>query len=254
MRALSLALVACLFSSERALSDSAPSYCDPEERFAPEGRIVELRGRFFRICGGPNSGPPYINDPRADFQFVRIRARSSLTKTAKEALLTDLFIWGTLILRDSFLSESTRQFYSSRIGDIRFGNSDYSIYTPKSNALRHEGQVGKGNLPRNTLFVFEGSNDSNVSFHYMSCFDDPTGFQLSKYHCTLFIRYSDVDHFTIDHTLFWSPAFGGEPFDFEQLPELVRAVHFLFEQVDVTDQLDQMQHVPIVRTGDEQHN
>jgi hypothetical protein len=39
--------------------------------------------------------------------------------------------------------------------------------------------------------------------------------------------------------------------DFERLTDLVRAVHALFEHVDVTDRLDTLEGVPIVRARSE---
>jgi hypothetical protein len=72
----------------------------------------------------------------------------------------------------------------------------------------------------------------------------------SKYHCNIYLKYRESDDLRIRHVLLWDPVFDGEPMDFERLPDLVRAVHVLFEASDITGQLDEFEGIPIVRVSD----
>ena len=69
----------------------------------------------------------------------------------------------------------------------------------------------------------------------------------SKYHCNIYLKYRESDDLRIRHVLLWGPVWDGEPMDFEHLPELVSALHALFEASDVTGRLGEFEGVPIIR-------
>ncbi|MGX0978610.1 hypothetical protein ACSSVY_004350 [Roseovarius sp. MBR-51] len=84
-----------------ALSDANSPYCWPEERFAPNGRIVELGGRFFHLCGAPGSGFPYTNDPQADYKHVSIGSKGSKASEVEAETDAPSFLWGMMEFREN---------------------------------------------------------------------------------------------------------------------------------------------------------
>ncbi len=232
-----------------ARSDATSSYCWPEERFAPDGRIVELGGRFFHLCGAPGSGFPYNNDPQADYKHVSIGSKGSKAREVEVETDSSSFLWGKMEFRKN--RPSTHANLMSQLpnstGHIQLGGSDYEVYVSDRGLEYYPGPAEKGNLPDDALYVFQRPAGSDIPSHMMACRGDPTAEPRERYHCNIYLKYRESNSFMIDHRLMWSSIFEGGPMDFERLTDLVRAVHALFDHADVTDRLDTLEGVPIVR-------
>jgi hypothetical protein len=233
-----------------ARSDAKSPYCWPEERFAPNGRIVELGGRFFHLCGAPGDGFPYNNDPQADYRHVAIGPKGSKASEVEAETDAPSFLWGQMEYHENWysttLANKKRQF-PKRIGDIRLGSADYQIWVNGRIFRNHPGSAEKGNIPDHALYVFDRPEGSDIPDHRLICRGDPTVEPRERYHCNIYLKYRESNSFIVDHRLMWSSIFEGGPMDFDRLPDLVRAVHALFDHVDVTDRLDTREGVPIVR-------
>lgn len=236
-----------------AVADVAHAFCQSDARFAPDGRIVELGSKSFRICGPDGAGFPYRLDPSEGAPFIKISPRSLIARQIEAATSAPKFLWGQMTFEVGFFDkalENSKLFKEVELGDITFGNARYALFSDDWIMKNHQGAVRKGNLPRTTFFVFERPDGSEIPSHFMSCSGDPTAMPRSKYDCFIYLRYRESRDFYIDHRLIWSPTFEGEPMDFERIPDLVRAVHTLFEVSDVTEKLETLKHIPVVRASD----
>lgn len=235
-----------------ALSDAKSPYCWPEERFAPDGRIVELGGRYFRVCWAAGAGKPYSLDPTKGRLAVRISERGSIAHDVEAATNTPKFLWGFMTFEENRYSTTLaniKRHWHNHIGKIRLGDADYQVYLSDSGLRDHPGPAKKGKLPKNvlSLYIFDRPADSDIPSHMMTCRGDPSTVPHEEYSCHIYLRYRESDHLIIEHGLSWAPIYAGEPMDFERLTDLVRAVRALFDHVDVTDRLDTLEGVPIVR-------
>lgn len=249
LRALAaIAAVATLWPFASA-AEPNDTYCWPEERFAPDGRIVELGGRFFHLCGAPGSGFPYNNDPQADYRHVAIGPKGSKASEIEAETNAPKFLWGMMEFRKN--KPSTHANLMSQLpnstGHIQLGGSDYEVFVSNRGREYYPGPAEKGSLPDDALYVFQRPAGSDIPSHMMACRGDPTAEPRDRYHCNIYLKYRESNSFMIDHRLMWSSIFEDGPMDFDRLSDLVRAVHALFEHADVTDRLDTLEGVPIVR-------
>jgi len=249
LRALAAIVAVATMWSFASAAEPDEAYCWPEERFAPDGRIVELGGRFFHLCGAPGDGFPYNNDPQADYRHVSIGSKGSTASEVELETDAPSFLWGKMEFRKSRPGTHANLMSQlpNRIGDIRLGGTDYEVYVSDRGLEYYPGPAEKGKLPDDALYIFQRPAGSDIPSHMMTCRGDPTAFPRERYHCNVYLRYLESNGFMIDHRLMWSPIFEGEPMDFDRLPDLVRAVHALFDHADVTDRLDTLEGVPIVR-------
>jgi hypothetical protein len=237
-----------------AFSDANSPYCWPEERFAPDGRIVELGGRYFRVCWAAGAGKPYSLDPTKGRLAVRISERGSIAHDVEAATNPPKFLWGFMTFKDGLFDMALTNLSPSRsvnLGEIPFGDQPYTLYADARFVEKYQGRLEKGNLPKHAFYVFERPADSDIPSHMMTCRGDPSTVPREEYSCHVYLRYRESDHLIIKHRLSWAPIYAGGPMDFERLTDLVRAVHALFEHVDVTDRLDTLEGVPIVRARSE---
>lgn len=233
-----------------ALSDANSPYCWPEERFAPDGRIVELGGRFFHLCGADGAAFPYNLDSDIGKPAIRISPKSSKVHEVEAATNPPKFLWGYMTFEENWYISglaNIKRHWHNHIGEIRLGDADYQVYLSETGLRYHPGAAEKGKLPEDAFYVFDRPEGSDIPEHHISCRGDPTAEPRVEYDCFIYLKYRERDDFVIEHRLSWAPIYAGGPMDFERLTDLVRAVHALFEHVDVTDRLDTLEGVPIVR-------
>ena len=160
------------------------------------------------------------------------------------------FLWGQMEYHENWYSTTLaniRRHWHNHIGEIRLGDADYQVYLSDTGLRYHPGAAEKGKLPEDAFYVFDRPEGSDIPDHRMTCRGDPTVEPRERYHCNIYLKYRESNSFTIDHSLMWSSIFEGGPMDFERLTDLVRAVHALFDHADVTDRLDTLEGVPVVR-------
>ena len=233
-------------------AETDDTYCWPEERFAPDGRIVELGGRFFHLCGADGAAFPYNLDSDIGKPAIRISPKSSKVHEVEAATNPPKFLWGYMTFEENWYISglaNIKRHWHNHIGEIRLGDADYQVYLSDSGLREYSGPAEKGKLPENVLsfYVFVRSEGSDIPEHHISCRGDPTAEPRDEYDCFIYLKYRQRDDFVIKHRLSWAPIYAGGPMDFERLTDLVRDVHALFEHVDVTDRLDTLEGVPIVR-------
>lgn len=250
LRALAAIVAVTTVWSFASAAEPDDTYCWPEERFAPDGRIVELGGRYFRVCGADGAGFPYSLDPTKGRLAVRISGKGSIAHDVEAATNPPKFLWGFMTFKDGLFDMALTNLSPSRrvnLGEIRFGDQPYTLYADARFVEKYQGRLEKGYLPKNAFYVFERPADSDIPSHMMTCRGDPSTVPREEYSCHVYLRYRESDHLIINHRLSWAPIYAGGPMDFERLTDLVRAVHALFEHADVTDRLDTLEGVPIVR-------
>ena len=248
-RVLLLVAIAVFNWSNSSGAETEQPFCRADARFAPDGRIVEIGERYFRVCGPKEAGFPYQLDPSLGQPLLVISAKSLIAHRVEAATNAPKYLWGHMVFQPGYFElglENRKRNKEVDLGEIVFGGEQYSAYSRPSIVEEVQSPIEKGNLPRTTLFIFERPGRSEIPSHYMSCHGDPTAMPRSKYHCNVYLKYRESDDLHIKHGLIWNPIFEGEPMDFERLPDLVRAVHTLFEISDVTDQLTELEHVPVV--------
>jgi len=239
--------------SNSSVAETEQPFCQADARFGPDGRIVELGERYFRVCGPKSEGFPYRVESTKERPFIKIGPKSLIAHQVEAATNAPKYLWGFISFETGFIDMGLKNLKRSTViaqGSLTLGNAQYSVYASPDIVEEVQGTIEKGNLPRFALFVFDRPAGSVIPSHYMSCDGDPTAMPRSKYHCRIYLKYRESDDLGIRHVLLWSPVFEGEPMDFEHLPELVSALHALFEASDVTGQLDEFEGVPIVRASD----
>ena len=132
------------------------------------------------------------------------------------------------------------------ITTVKFGEAEYSVYVSPGDVDRGLERIAQGNLPKSAVYIFSGPDTLMLPEHFMSCSGDPLINPNGDYHCALRIGYLPTEDIFIRHSFSWNPRLIGEPlykkkpFDFSKLAWKIRGLHFLVQEMDVTDQIGQL--------------
>ena len=246
---LAIVLVAGAFGWGNAplanASEVTPApYCKKGERHYPNGKIMRLGERYFRFCDAGVSSPT--------------TERPFFTKYQKTARLDALVkkYYPTLRYHMSINESSyetafnnTLSLNKQEITTVKFGEAEYSVFVTPNNVDRGLERIAQGNLPEMAAYIFTGPDSLMLPEHFMFCFGDPLIEPNGDYGCSLTIRYLPAEDIYIHHGFTWKPSFIGEPllnqnpFDFTKLAWKIRGLHFLVQEMDVTDQIDELRGI-----------
>lgn len=225
-------------------------FCNDDSRFAPNGIIVELGVRYFRLCGPKNSNFPYNLDPEIGDVQIAIHPKSDLVERYRSKYFTDQYLWGFLKYGDGgYAAYLERQLSRSLTdyGQVSFGGKNYSVFSRSSSNVGTESTPEQAEtLPEFGFYVFENKGDTTLPNHAMSCFGDPSGGSLTQYDCFISVEYGGTGAYRVEHRFIWRPNSTLPKFDIDTLPSLVSHLHGLFKFAEVTNGLDEFSNLPLV--------
>ena len=222
---------------------SAP-FCKKGERFYPNGKISHIGQRYFRFC---DAG---ISSPTTERAFFTIRQRTARLDALVSKYYPNLR-YNMVINEFSYETafDNTLSLSKQEISTTKFGEAEYSVYVTPNNVDRGLERIAQGNLPEMATYIFTGPDTLMLPEHFMFCLGDPLIKPNGDYHCFLYIRYLPTADSYLDHSFIWRPSFIGEPllnqnpFDFSKLPWKISGLHFLVQEMDVTDQIDELRGI-----------
>ncbi|MEP1519605.1 hypothetical protein [Ascidiaceihabitans sp.] len=214
----------------------AEAYCFEHERFAPDGKVVELGGRDFRIC---HKQYQVGRNPDVDF-FLRVPFNSSHVQRVLKQNKEIEFLWGQLKVRDlDFEYPSDNNYTSSKfhIGDLYFSGARYKAYY--SRPLSEDTVIQsfeKGNFgSASPLLVYSPIGQAKMMPHFFKCSGDIKGTPRGKYHCRFNILFDEEKRLIAHTRLIWSPELSvTHPLDFDNLHIFLNALVAVFEGMEVS--------------------
>lgn len=223
-------------------SEVAPApYCKKGERHFPNGKMRHLGGRYFRFCHAVGSLP------KAEREFFTIyQSTARLDALVLKYYPTLKYNMGIIESSYETAFDNTLSLSKQKITTVKFGEAEYSVYVTPNNVDRGLERMAQGNLPEMAAYIFTGPDTLMLPEHFMSCFGDPLIKPNGDYTCFLIIRYLPSEDIYIRHSFSWKPFYIGEPllnqipFDFSKLIWKIRGLHFLIQEMDVTDQIDEL--------------
>jgi hypothetical protein len=217
------------------LAAQAEPYCDPKEGFAPDGMVVELGGRYFKICDKKYQ----IGTDRGVDPFLRMPFRSSHVTRVLQDYSEIRFLWGRLILRDldfEYPSDKNYTSYKIYLGDMILAGARYKAYGSKPLSETNAALFEKGILPTGPLLVYAPIGDAQMKPHILLCTGDLRGSPRQPYDCHIKLMFDGEKRLVAHTRLLWSPVFGEfEPFDFDKLHIFLNALVAVFESIEVTE-------------------
>ena len=214
-------------------------YCDPKERSAPDGQVVELGGRYFRICDSRY----HIGSDRGVDPFLRLPFDSSHVTRVLERYEDIDFLWGRLILRDLDFEYPSDNYYTNAdtyVGDMMLADTRYMAYydNPLSEADRL--LFEKGNMSKNEhmwsfpLLVYAPRGEAKLKPHIISCRGGLKGSPRKPYNCHFYLDFDEERRLVAHTRLLWDPVLSvSDPLDFNNLHTFLNALVDVFESIEV---------------------
>lgn len=226
-------------------------YCVPADKNYPEGYIVKLSERFFRICedefltfrrfGG--------SDPAYDLKRLVLFSnhptiQSYLSRNGETGI--PFFSPNIEETRPTLLLKNQPpQRLNVKILEIELSGVNYDVFGDKYD---NNGKVyQKGNLPNGSLIIHRNRGEQDVQSHFVRCSrGDPTKDTTSEFYCRIYVPYSLDPGLTIVQGISYRQTDGLEKGWFEKLPSFVQEFDRFYQAIDVTDDLEDLAHLPIV--------
>ncbi|MBI1493767.1 hypothetical protein [Halocynthiibacter styelae] len=252
---LTIALTALLTTDAQAQRDPLDTetpFCVkrsseyPSIQGHPNGYIARLGQRYFRVCSIPLGPEPngvswsQEGDPNLDAflaaHWPGINYGGMIIKTLPE--------W-------SWWAEE----YEVEIGRVRFGEAEYTIQIAAHfpHTLENaQAAFDAGRRPNNARYVFVGPDDLDLSPHWMTCDGQFSSDPTEEYSCFIHMRYqtpaasSEDEIISVRYHMSWWPGllnssfYNGYRFDFDNVPEQIRAMQGMLEYQDVTDHVESL--------------
>ncbi len=243
---LAAAIFLGLFASISSAQVTEEPYCAEDEEYQPNGRILPIGERYFRICSGSHL---------RDISYLRPGA--SLTRVLPA--FNTIYNWNGLeILRQPRYriqpADFIRMLDRREFARIHLGDVEYAVFAKPpylDNAIE---AIAIGRSPERATYYFAGSDDLDLPEHIMNCSGQPFTEIREKYSCKVYFRYRSGEDIFIQEDLSWDPEWvrpGGifvqEPFDFDNLPNQIRGLMHIVRQIDVTVNIEDLRgYVEIV--------
>ena len=257
-----VAIVACLTAQVTANAQEASKepYCAEGERYYPEGLIGQIGKHYFRICAGefaysPLGSRPVLNidteqrlDAYAVQNFPDIRESIGRLRDHYGYLKGYLEPVPNLL---QYLAEE-------EVGQIELGGLTYKVFVSSRDLSRLIVPVSKENMPGDFTLVFPGSDTGDIPEHVLTCGPSPTkrdpiNAPEKGHHCRLYVRYTPSESLYIVIPIIHIPTekptsfINTRPFDFDRLPFFAQQLRDAYRYIEVTDQLDELKDIPIIR-------
>ncbi|MEP3778423.1 MAG: hypothetical protein ABJM82_15450 [Shimia thalassica] len=212
----------------------ADAYCFEQERLAPNGKVVELGGRNFRICD--NQYQIGIK-PEVEF-FLSVPFDSSHVQRVLQQNKEIEFLWGRLMVRDWDFDYPIYKSYISTtayIGDIHLAGGRYKIYDTKAQSDETVQLFKKGLFGLQDPFLIYVPDGEKMRPHTLSCSGDIKGTPRGKYHCHFNILFDEESRLIAHTRLIWNPEFSlDNPLNFDNLHIFLNALVAVFEGMEVS--------------------
>lgn len=225
-------------------------YCAPADKNYPEGYIVKLSERFFRIC---EHEPLTFRQSRGSspaFDYKRLvlfRNHPTIQGYLSRNGETEILNFNPNIeeTRPTFLLKNQPpQLNNIKISEIELSGIDYDVFGGKYN---NNGKVyQQGNLPNGTFIIHRNRVEQDVQSHFVHCNGDPTKETSSQYYCTIYVPYSLDPGLIIVQGINSAKTDDRGKAEFEKLPSIVQEIDQFYQAIDVTDDLEDLAHLPIV--------
>lgn len=128
------------------------AYCAKGDKYYPQGAIIHLGERYFRICTGVPSAPPRNNLPS-----IVTDIPTSFGVFGTE----ELFPPSRSVFIEDYSSRGGRRkypIYDTTVGQIVLGGVPYLVNVPAMASSRIAGEVHLGDLPSSALYVMHDAS------------------------------------------------------------------------------------------------
>lgn len=233
---LAIILAQLPFASISYAQDDEPTYCDEDEDSSPNGRVFKIGPRYFRVCNGSHSS-----------LYSYFRPGASLTRILPPDI--PIYNWNGLGILDQPRYgmqpiELATSVGRQEVARMQLGGAEYTIFaTPIDNL----DAAKTGRMPDYFIAYFPGSDALDLPEHIMSCSGQPFVDIREQYSCKVYFRYRPDEDIFVRETLAWNPewvrpegVFAQTPFNFENLPNQIRALMHIAQKIDVTDSIEEL--------------
>ncbi|MEM1073423.1 MAG: hypothetical protein AAGI36_03170 [Pseudomonadota bacterium] len=208
------------------------NFAPGDERFVPDGVIVQIGTHYFRICRSPLKSSTW---QRRGMRFFYNPKR-----------VPQLIFEGSMIgVKVTSLVSGANKTWAGRVNR----SLDNHVKTRERvfGGITYQGYLYVDQLTQQTLgeevYYFEGNRNADVPEHIFGCDEDPRTKRTELGSCYILVGYGTIQAF---RQLFGGGSFARDlPID--SIPDLAQDIMRILKTADITDRLDEFSHLPVIR-------